>query len=122
MAFLMVNGDDPNDNADDSIDQFGDYPFINGTEGNRVLDTEDLNNDGVLNTLDRYFSYSVSLTDSPFMVSENDFGWRLYRIPLTDPSVYEIVNNAPTGAAPTLKNFLRQNRNRNRPNCKGPII
>lgn len=96
-------GDDPNDNADDSIDQFGDYPFINGTEGNRVLDTEDLNNDGVLNTLDRYFSYSVSLTDSPFMVSENDFGWRLYRIPLTDPSVYEIVNNAPTGAAPTLK-------------------
>ncbi len=25
-------GDDPNDHADNSIDQFGDYPFINGTE------------------------------------------------------------------------------------------
>jgi len=47
-----------------NIDSLGDYPGINGTEGNGVLDTEDLNGNGVLDQLDRYFSYSISLADT----------------------------------------------------------
>ncbi len=96
-------GADPNDLADNVIDQYGDYPKINGTEGNRVLDTEDLDGNGVLNNLDRYFSYSFSLSDSLYLENINHDGWRLYRIPITDPSVYEVVNNSSSGVPPSLK-------------------
>lgn len=93
-------GHDPFDLADPSIDANGDYPQINGTEGNRVLDTEDLDGNGVLNQLDRYFSYSISLADT---TGQNHDGWVLYRIPLTDPEYYTIVNNSSTAIQPTLK-------------------
>ncbi|HNT52171.1 MAG TPA: hypothetical protein PKH19_02120, partial [Candidatus Syntrophosphaera sp.] len=96
-------GADPNDVASNTQDQNGDYPQINGTEGNRVLDTEDLDGNGVLNNLDRYFSYSFSLSDSLYLENVNHDGWRLYRIPLTDPNVYQIVNNSSAGVAPNLK-------------------
>ncbi len=101
--FAGQPGADPNDVASNDIDQNGDYPRINGTEANRVLDTEDLNGNGVLNSLDRYFSYSFSLSDSLYLESVNHAGWRIYRIPLTDPSAYEAVNNSATGGGPTLK-------------------
>jgi hypothetical protein len=93
-------GHDPFDLANPDIDGNGDYPGINGTEGNRVLDTEDLDGNGVLNQLDRYFSYSISLADT---TGQNHDGWVLYRIPLTDPEYYTIVNNSSTGAQPSLK-------------------
>jgi hypothetical protein len=96
-------GADPNDLANDNMDQYGDYPRINGTEGNRVLDTEDLDGNGVLNQLDRYFTYSFSLTDSLYLDNINHDGWRLYRIPITDPSAYQIVNNSSTTVQPNLK-------------------
>ncbi len=101
--FAGEPGADPNDLASNEIDQNGDYPQINGTEGNRVLDTEDLDGNGVLNSLDRYFSYSFSLTDSLYLENVNHDGWRLYRIPITDPNVYQIVNNSSAGVAPNLK-------------------
>ena len=93
-------GHDPFDLADPNIDANGDYPGINGTEGNRILDTEDLDGNGVLNQLDRYFSYSISLADT---TGQNHDGWVLYRIPLTDPEYYTIVNNSTTGVQPNLK-------------------
>jgi hypothetical protein len=96
-------GADPNDLASDDMDQYGDYPGINGTEGNRVLDTEDLDGNGVLNQLDRYYSYAFSLTDSLYLENINHDGWRLYRIPITDPNVYQVVNNSTTGVQPSLK-------------------
>ncbi len=101
--FFGEPGADPNDVADNTIDQYGDYPQINGTEGNRVLDTEDLDGNGVLNTLDRYYSYSFALSDSTYLQNVNEDGWRLYRIPITDPNIYEIVSNSATGANPSLK-------------------
>ncbi len=72
---------------------------INGTEGNendiggRVPDSEDMNGNGVLDDANAYFSYSFSLSrTSPDTVlvagksinttTGEDFGWRLYRIPL----------------------------------------
>lgn len=93
-------GHDPFDLANSNIDAHGDYPQINGTEGNRVLDTEDLDGNGVLNQLDRYFSYSISLADT---TGQNHDGWVLYRIPLTDPNAYTMVSNSSTGVMPTLK-------------------
>jgi len=93
-------GHDPFDLANTQMDAYGDYPNINGTEGNRILDTEDLDGNGVLNQLDRYFSYSISLADT---TGQNHDGWVLYRIPLTDPEYYTIVNNSTTGVQPTLK-------------------
>ncbi|MDZ4182379.1 MAG: hypothetical protein U1B83_05840, partial [Candidatus Cloacimonadaceae bacterium] len=96
-------GHDPNDVANNTMDQLGDYPNINGTEGNRVLDTEDLDGNGVLNQLDRYFSYAISLTDSLYLENVNHDGWRLYRIPITDPAAYQIINNSTTGVQPSLK-------------------
>ncbi len=96
-------GHDPNDRASNEIDQYGDYPNINGTEGNRILDTEDLDGNGVLNQLDRYFSYAVSLRDSTYLENVNHDGWRLYRIPLNDPNAYQSVNSSAAGVPPSLK-------------------
>lgn len=98
-------GHDPNDVAGPDIDpDTQDYPKINGTEGNRMLDTEDLNGNGVLARLNRYFSYSFSLSDaeSPLIVDSLK-AWRRYRIPLNDAQYYQIVNNSGTTVQPTLK-------------------
>lgn len=98
-------GCDPNDVADPAIDQTTqDYPRINGTEGNRILDTEDLDGNGDLSRLDRYFSYSFSLSDpdSPLIVDSLKT-WKRYRIPLSDAQYYQIVNNSGTSVQPTLK-------------------
>ncbi|MBP7116889.1 MAG: cell surface protein SprA [Candidatus Cloacimonetes bacterium] len=93
-------GHDPFDLAGTQMDAYGDYPDINGSEGNRVLDTEDLDADGVLDNLDRYFSYSISLADT---TGQNHDGWVLYRIPLSDPEAFTIVNSYQTGAPPSLE-------------------
>jgi hypothetical protein len=93
-------GHDPFDLAGNQMDAYGDYPNINGSEGNRVLDTEDLDADGVLDNLDRYFSYSISLADT---TGQNHDGWMLYRIPLSDPEAFTIVNSYQTGAPPSLE-------------------
>lgn len=72
-----------------------DYLYINGTQGNNVLaevgripDTEDLNNNGSLNTTNSYFRYEVPLnpdsTINPYVSGGGNFGWYLYRIPLKE--------------------------------------
>lgn len=97
-------GGDLNDDAKvESANEFGDYPHRNGTEDNMVLDTEDLDNNGVLNTLNRYLSYSVSLADI------DTTGYTLIRIPLQDPDAYETINDQSSSVIPTLKkvSFVR---------------
>lgn len=103
-------GDDPNDNAiAEDANADGDYPFKNGTENNRLLDTEDLDNNGVLNQLDRYITYSASVTElnplqNPYV---SDYiektKYVLLRIPLNDINETNIVNNSTSGVQPTLK-------------------
>ncbi len=74
----------------------------NGTEGNRQLnptpDTEDLTPDGILDTQENYYEYTIDLGESPsrYLVTDVDSafagnpnvgadnGWRRYRIPLDD--------------------------------------
>jgi hypothetical protein len=97
---LNVPGDDGDD---DYFHQLGsnDYERINGTEANqndeggRFPDTEDLNNNGSVDLRNDYFSFSFSLDrshpDTALIAGgeglnpADDFGWRMYRIPLAKP-------------------------------------
>ena len=72
------------------------YRRINGTEGNLGIEggtypnTEDLNNDGALDTRNAYFTMDVDLTTEEYIAGRTKFndgretGWKLIRIPLVD--------------------------------------
>ena len=72
----------------------GEFPFINGTEGNGRLDTEDLNGNGSLDTVERFFRYQVTLGDeeTSFFQNENN-GWYLYRLPLKKNTQMQTLAN-----------------------------
>ena len=80
-------GDDPHDHyyysesAPDSIK----YVYVNGTENdpNQYVDTEDLDNDGALDTDEVHFRFSIDLSDTSYRVFTNG-DWVLYRIPLSE--------------------------------------
>lgn len=97
-----INPDsDPNDafSASEVNDEF---PLINGTEGNGRLDTEDLNGNGSLDTLERYYRYSITLSDTTTTYFQNQYnGWFLYRIPLKNNPTVEEISNVSTN--PSLK-------------------
>jgi len=75
------------------------YDKINGTEGNRRLDTEDLNYSGLLDTLNNYCEYRINLDKSssdtilinPSLPTNEPYGWRTYRIDLSNPTA--IIGN-----------------------------
>jgi cell surface protein SprA len=97
---------DPSDPAGDNWEvelQSETYPNsyfkINGTEGNRRLDTEDWNGNHLLDQYNSYYSISVGL-DEPALVDmvevyENETGtipehskaWRLYRVYLSEAEI-----------------------------------
>ena len=75
----------------DSGSNRNDYSRINGTEGNRNdretgvdgrPDSEDLNDDSVLNLRNDYFHYTIDLADDPHVPGTESNGWRLFRLPL----------------------------------------
>ncbi|MCF7807295.1 MAG: cell surface protein SprA [Candidatus Marinimicrobia bacterium] len=73
-----------------------DYTHINGAEGNLNIEggtypnTEDLNNDGALDTRNAYFTKVVDLSTEEYVAGRTKFsdgsetGWKLISIPLTD--------------------------------------
>jgi cell surface protein SprA len=91
----------PDPNADDwayNDDNPNDYSGINGTEGNRNdpdrrgrFDTEDINNNGALDTQDGYYEYIIDLNDPDYYVESTSTGWNFLRIPLKDPEAYTIM-------------------------------
>ena len=91
-------GDPEGDNWHyDSSRNRDDYSRINGTEGNRNTeagtrpDTEDLNNDGILNRSNDYYHHVIDLSDGGHVPgSESPAGWRLYRRPLFDERVERV--------------------------------
>ena len=86
----------------------GEFPFINGTARNGVLDTEDLNGNGVLDTLERMFRYQVTLGDTLTSFFQNEYnGWHLYRIPLYNNPFMEQISSV--ASQPDLKriSFVR---------------
>ncbi len=86
-----VPGDDGNDDFDEN-----DYNKINGTEGNRWYDTEDLDRNGVLNTNNIYYSYSVHLDSTRFLIDMDlKPGWKMFRIPIKDSLMWDTVFGTP---------------------------
>lgn len=80
---LQVAGDEWNDDYPGNV-QPSTYRQLKGTEGNDRLDTEDLNNDGILNVSKDYVEYSFSVGGNEFLEIDRGNGWRLYKIPLHD--------------------------------------
>jgi hypothetical protein len=80
----------PGDDGDDDYNfEYGsdDYSGINGTEWNERLDTEDLNGNGYVDKDNSYWTLSVDLSDTTYLVQDNSElvagnHWRKYRIPL----------------------------------------
>ncbi|MBM3325021.1 MAG: cell surface protein SprA, partial [Calditrichaeota bacterium] len=69
------------------------FENINGSQGNlndesgNYPDTEDLNNNQVLDIQNNYFSYNFWLSDTSHYIAggqTNPYGWRLFRIPLSN--------------------------------------
>jgi cell surface protein SprA len=97
-----LNGDDFDSERDD-----GRYLKINGTEGNGLYDTEDLDGSNSLDEKNIYFSYIVDLADAAVVDIRRDYdynglvneherdSWRLYRINLN-----EYTPVSPTGEEP----------------------
>ena len=69
-------------------------PNANCTRGNGRPDSEDLDEDGNLDTLERYRRFVIRLDgSSPFLIrgrDETGTAFRLYRIPLRDPSGIDV--------------------------------
>ena len=69
-------------------------PNANCTRGNGLDDSEDLDEDGNLDTLERYRRFVVRLDgSSPFMVRDRDetgTSFRLYRVPVRGPSGIDV--------------------------------
>jgi hypothetical protein len=107
----LGNADDPSGDDIDLSKISGRYLKVNGTEGNRLYDTEDLDRNGQMSRENAYFSYVIDLADSAEIDiraqypgydgftktgHEND-SWRLYRIKLSNNNVV-----APSGIQPRL--------------------
>ena len=88
--------------------------------GNQILDSEDLNGDGVLDSTDAYFEISIRLNEIPneWIKSKNANGWMFLSIPLSKftpvgsrvPSLvfvqhfrFWLSKNAPGSAKGTLQ-------------------
>jgi cell surface protein SprA len=75
------------------------YDWINGTERNRNdpdrrdrPDTEDINNNGLLDTKNDYYEYALNLSEDPFVEGTEHDGWRLFRIPLWGQNSVKVGN------------------------------
>ena len=90
---LDVSGDDGNDDYKDKDYTSG----INGTEHNGSWDTEDIDHNGVLNSENRYYSYSVDLDSAKFLIENAGLkqGWKMFRMPIKDSLVWDTVINQP---------------------------
>ncbi|MCK4806912.1 MAG: hypothetical protein KAT09_04665, partial [Candidatus Aegiribacteria sp.] len=91
MDNYYYNGDDP-----PSVR----YDRINGTQNNNLLDTEDLNRNGVLDRSNSFFRVNIPIDDEDYIVSgPNANGWMLIEIPLGDTTVVSVpgfVTGIPT--------------------------
>lgn len=77
------------------------YRYINGTEGNiydmltyAIPDKEVLNINRGFVTINSYYSYSIDLESSDFVVDSLTLnGWKRYRLPIGDSLAYQFVSD-----------------------------
>lgn len=91
------NPEDPEGDNWGYRERSDDYRRINGTQGNRGdsenrdrPDSEDLNNDGVLNTRNDYYHYTIDLAKDEPVPGTLSNGWRLFRVPLFGEKVEKV--------------------------------
>ncbi len=103
-----------NENRDPAGDNYNsqDPRNWNGSEGNivagemyRMPESEDVNNSGFLDLMDKYFRYKIDLSDTTsdstyYVKGTNHNGWRMYRIPIKNSSDYKIDTVSILGDAP----------------------
>lgn len=82
-----VPGDVGNDDFDETTFADGFPANPNGSEGNRILDTEDNNLNGLLDREENVLRWEIDLSDSRFVVpgSRTSAGFRQIRLPLSAP-------------------------------------
>ncbi|MEZ4649146.1 MAG: cell surface protein SprA [Candidatus Eisenbacteria bacterium] len=130
-------GRDPSDGFDDyrftetNAQDDGEYQpiefrYINGTEGNQDLDTEDLNGDGNIDTFESYFEIALDLADESLWETDvrRDFvlndpgapltetpadssGWRRLRVALSDE---DLIRTWQSGAGEPIWEQIFQAR------------
>ncbi|MGD9380208.1 MAG: hypothetical protein PVI51_06540 [candidate division WOR-3 bacterium] len=88
-----VAGDDGNDDYVENDYTGG----INGSETNRLWNTEDIDRNGILNGDKVYYSYSLDLDSTEFMVENAGLqeGWKLFRVPIKDSLAVDTVFGQP---------------------------
>ncbi len=97
----VAGDDDDNIAGDAGNDDYNldDKNRINGTEGNRLWDTEDIDRDGSVSQENRYFSFSIDLDDttSNRFVRESGLhnGWKLFRVAIKDSLEADTVVGQP---------------------------
>jgi len=80
-----------NDSGDDGNDDYDPVNNQQGTEGNRRLDSEDIDRNG-FSRYNHYFEYTISLSETKYM-TELFNGWKLYRLSLRDSMLFHKVGN-----------------------------
>ncbi|PID28899.1 MAG: hypothetical protein CSB55_02205 [Candidatus Cloacimonadota bacterium] len=91
----------------ESDESENEYPWINLTQNNLVLDTEDLNSSGSLDMTNSYSQFTVNLSGDKYLVSEiSSSGYRIYRLPFR---ASEFTNFSDSGLDPSLESvrYLR---------------
>jgi hypothetical protein len=88
------------DDGNDDYDPYGYTGRINGTELNKIWDTEDINRNGQLDDINRYFSFSFDIDDTTqtsSYVHEAGLveGWKMFRISIKDTTKQDTVVGQP---------------------------
>jgi len=95
--------DDGNDDylkKNQDINTLDDTLKLNGTEKNKVLDSEDLDNNGKEETKNSYYEYCIDLSSDSLVRLQGKNGWKMYRIPLLDPKYHITYYDTPDSIRP----------------------
>lgn len=81
---------DPNGDNWSYKEGSSDYSYINGSESNQILDSEDINGNWNFDTTNDYFTITIDLSDTTYLAGETKrpdgslTGWKLLMIPHTE--------------------------------------
>lgn len=94
---LYEPGDEDDGNDDSDLNDY--TGGINGTELNKLWDTEDIDRNGILNSEERYYSYSIDLDDTTSERFVKNAGlqddWKMFRVPIKDSLEWDTVYGQP---------------------------
>lgn len=98
--FVRDSLDDGRDDYPKKLNTFQDSLKLHRKEGNRRLDSEDLNRDYTLESKSEFFRYKIDLESDELVANYGTNGWKMYRVPMMDSTYYEKFGN------PSLENIL----------------